>query len=141
MTQVYCPKCGKKGSLVSDERELENGEAVRYWKVGHNGTENRTYCYLGREEREVTKIGEEEIETITIGDKENKDEILEVNAKEPFTAEDPMKGMLAWGPADVEKEIINEYRDENGYKIVTVTFGDGSENKVRLLENRKEDES
>ncbi len=69
MTECYCPKCGNKGSLTYDKETLESGKTVKYWKVGHKGTENRSYCYLGREKREVQLIKETGLENKTIGDK------------------------------------------------------------------------
>lgn len=66
MVECYCPKCGKKGSLTRDKRE-NNGEVKKFWKVGHGGTEDRTYCYIGREETTVKIIGEEGIYEKTVG--------------------------------------------------------------------------
>lgn len=66
------------------------------------------------------------------------EEIIDVDVKEPFTAKNPITGLKAWGPADSDKEIVNEERDEHGYKVVTVEFPDGTRNMVRLLGDRVE---
>lgn len=34
------------------------------------------------------------------------DDVIHIDAREPFTAFDPWQGLSVWGPADVPKELV-----------------------------------
>lgn len=63
--------------------------------------------------------------------------IIDVDAEEPFRARNPIKGLEAWGPYDAKRKIVDEYRDEEGYRIIVIEFEDGEKRKVRLLGDKE----